>query len=60
MKSLVFSEASQHKTMFRDTESHKKFLDTQLKKTTALQKNYPHIDLSPFFDHFDSAGTIKK
>jgi hypothetical protein len=48
-------DASAHRTMFPATDSHRKFLEAQLKKTKDLQKRFPDIDFSPFLSRFENS-----
>ncbi len=45
-------EAVAHRPMKPDSESHKKFLDQNLKLVREVQKKYPFLDLSGEMDYF--------
>ncbi|HYW95616.1 MAG TPA: GSCFA domain-containing protein [Bacteroidales bacterium] len=47
-------DATRHRVMFEGTESHKKFVASQLRKVKALQAAYPGIDFTPIAAHFNS------
>ncbi len=48
------SMAMNHRSLFPETENHKKFLLAYLKKANSLQKKYPDIDLTLFISYFGS------
>ncbi len=45
--------AARHRTMFPQTESHRRFLKTHRQKSQALQKKYPEIDFSSLIRTFE-------
>jgi hypothetical protein len=47
--------ARKHRSVHPGTEAHKKFLQSHLAKTQALQEKYPHLRLEKEIDYFASA-----